>query len=69
MTNPVGVLAVRIWRDDSGEICTRVMAKLDVLDTGAPEVSFHSSAGEINSVVASWFRRYAALPTATRATR
>jgi hypothetical protein len=58
MSQPVGVLALRIWRDEDGEIRARVMAKLDALDPTAAETSHHSSTDAIDAAVASWVRRY-----------
>ena len=60
MTQPVGVLAVRIWRDESGGIRARVMAKLNVLDQSAAETSYYSSPDAINAAVALWVHRYEA---------
>ena len=39
ISDPVGVLSIRVWRDDRGMICHRILAKLDVLDPGPPEFS------------------------------
>ena len=69
MTQPVGVLAVRIWRDENGGIRARVMAKLNVLDPTPAETSHHSSPDAINGAVASWVRRYGAFTSDTAVPR
>jgi hypothetical protein len=61
MSEPVGVLALRIWRGDEGEIRARVSAKMDVADATPAELSHHASVEEIDAAVAAWIRRYAAL--------
>lgn len=61
MSELVGVLALRIWRGEEGEIRARVSAKLDVADTTPAELSHHASVEEIDAAVAGWVRRYAAL--------
>jgi hypothetical protein len=61
MVQPVGVLAVRIWRDESGQLRSRVMAKLDLSDERESEVSYFSSVENITTTVISWWQRYAAL--------
>lgn len=65
--DPVGVLSVRIWRDerDAEVIRVRVMSKLDVLDPGPPEFSYPSSPAGINDAVVSWFRRFKAYTATT----
>jgi hypothetical protein len=61
MSELVGVLALRIWRGEEGEIRAQVSAKLDVVDATPAELSHHSSVEEIDAAVAEWVRRYAAL--------
>jgi hypothetical protein len=61
MSQPVGVLALRIWRGERGEIRARVSTKLDVVDATPAEFSHHASVEEIDAAVAEWVRRYAAL--------
>jgi hypothetical protein len=59
MTQAVGVLAVRIWRNERGETRARVSAKLDVADPSAPTVTYLSP-DEIDAAVREWVDRYAA---------
>jgi hypothetical protein len=61
MTEQVGVLALRIWRGEAGELRARVSAKLDVADAAPAELSHHASVEEVDAAVAEWVRRYAAL--------
>jgi hypothetical protein len=61
MSELVGVLALRIWRGEAGELRARVSAKLDVADATPAELSHHASVEEIDAAVAAWVRRYAGL--------
>ena len=60
MSQPVGVLAVRIWRSEQGETRARVSAKLDVADASPAEVTYHVVAEEIDAAVRAWVNRYVA---------
>lgn len=57
MSQPVGVLALRIWRSERGETRARISAKLDVADATPAEVSYYASPEEIDAAVAAWVRR------------
>lgn len=57
MSQPVGVLALRIWRSEKGEIRARVSARLDVADATTAHVSYCTSPQEIDAVVSVWVRR------------
>lgn len=59
MSQPVGVLALRIWRSERGEIRARISAKLDVADATPAEVSYFETPEEIDAAVEAWVRRYA----------
>ena len=59
MSQPVGVLAVRIWRTEQGEIRARMSAKLDVADASPAEVTYYVVAEEIDAAVRAWVNRYA----------
>jgi hypothetical protein len=60
MSQPVGVLALRIWRSDQGETRARISTKLDVADATAPEVAYFTTVDELDEAVAVWVRRFAA---------
>lgn len=58
MSQPVGVLALRIWRNEQGETRARMSAKLDVADGNAAEVTYYVAPDEIDAAVRAWVRRY-----------
>ena len=60
MNRTVGVLAMRVWQDDRGALCARIMTKLDAADPSPPEVRYFSSVEDVDTVVAAWVRSYAA---------
>jgi hypothetical protein len=61
MTQTLGILALRIWRNESGQLRASVSAKFDAADSTAPKISYYTSAGELDAAVAAWVQRYSAL--------
>lgn len=51
MTRPVGVLALRIWRNEANQLRARVSANLDAADSTAPEISHYSSTRKPDSAM------------------
>ena len=69
MSQPIGVLALRIWRNDQGEIRARILTKLDVVDATLAEISYQKSVVEIDAAVATWTRRFVSFSNASRITQ
>jgi hypothetical protein len=65
MNRTVGVLALRVWQDDRGALCARILTKLDAADPSPPDVRYFSSVEDIDTVVAAWVRSYEAWVRAT----
>jgi hypothetical protein len=60
MNQPVGVLALRIWRTEDGDIRARVTAMLDVANPAPANISYYASTDELEAAVASWVERFSA---------
>ena len=58
MTHSVGVLALRLWWTDQGELKARVITKLDVADSTSAEISYPASMAQVDVAVSKWVRKY-----------
>ena len=58
MTQSAGVLALRLWWTDQGELKARLMTKLDVVDSTPAEISYLASVAQVDIAVSTWIRRY-----------
>lgn len=58
MNQSSGVLALRLWRTDQGELQARLMTKLDVADSAPAETSYLGSVAQVDVAVSKWIRTY-----------